>query len=48
MKPLEIQEKLGLNVSALSNRKWYVQPSCASSGDGLLEGLNWLIANHKK
>jgi hypothetical protein len=27
--------------------QWYVQPSCATNGTGLLEGLSWLIANKK-
>lgn len=27
--------------------QWYVQPSCAVSGDGLLEGLSWLTTNLK-
>lgn len=38
MKPHEIQEKLGL--TRIRDRNWYVQPSCATSGDGLYEGLN--------
>ncbi len=33
-------EKLGL-VNCKS-RKWYVQGTCATSGDGLYEGLDWL------
>ncbi|KAL5490815.1 hypothetical protein EMCRGX_G016002 [Ephydatia muelleri] len=36
----EITEKLGLN--ALRNRQWYIQSTCATSGDGLYEGLDWL------
>eukprot|EP00731_Ephydatia_muelleri_P030281 Em0021g804a len=36
----EITEKLGLN--ALRDRQWYIQSTCASSGDGLYEGLEWL------
>ena len=36
----EISEKIGLN--SISNRKWYIQGSCASTGDGLYEGLDWL------
>eukprot|EP00126_Sphaerothecum_destruens_P004168 Sdes_comp18035_c0_seq4m7359 len=36
----EITEKLGLN--SLRNRKWYIQATCATSGDGLYEGLDWL------
>lgn len=45
MKPHEIQEKLGL--TRIRDRNWYVQPSCANSGDGLYEGLTWLTSNHK-
>lgn len=45
MKPHEIQEKLGL--TRIRDRNWYVQPSCATSGDGLTEGLSWLTSNHK-
>ncbi|KAG8231409.1 hypothetical protein J437_LFUL012419 [Ladona fulva] len=45
MKPHEIQEKLGL--TRIRDRNWYVQPSCATSGDGLYEGLTWLTSNHK-
>lgn len=45
MKPHEIQEKLGL--TRIRDRNWYVQPSCATTGDGLYEGLTWLTSNHK-
>ena len=24
------------------NRNWYIQATCATSGDGLYEGLDWL------
>jgi len=36
----EITEKLGL--SQLRNRQWYIQSCCATTGDGLYEGLDWL------
>jgi len=36
----EVTEKLGLNQ--LRNRKWYIQATCATTGDGLYEGLDWL------
>ena len=36
----EITDKLGLN--SIRNRKWYIQSTCATSGDGLYEGLDWL------
>lgn len=45
MKPHEIQEKLGL--TRVRDRNWYVQPCCATTGDGLYEGLTWLTANNK-
>ncbi|GCB70885.1 hypothetical protein scyTo_0008706 [Scyliorhinus torazame] len=37
MKPHETQEKLGL--TRIRDRNWYVQPSSATTGDGLFEGL---------
>lgn len=46
MKPHEIQEKLGL--TRIRDRNWYVQPSCATTGDGLHEGLAWLTSNFKQ
>jgi len=36
----EITEKLGLNQ--IRNRQWYIQATCATTGDGLYEGLDWL------
>ncbi|XP_063955875.1 ADP-ribosylation factor 1 [Lytechinus pictus] len=36
----EITENLGLK--SLHNRKWFIQSTCATSGDGLYEGLDWL------
>ncbi|XP_077539626.1 ADP-ribosylation factor 2 [Haemaphysalis longicornis] len=36
----ELTEKLGLNQ--LRNRKWYIQSTCATQGQGLYEGLDWL------
>eukprot|EP00094_Tigriopus_californicus_P000794 TCALIF_00768-PA protein Name:"Similar to Arf6 ADP-ribosylation factor 6 (Rattus norvegicus)" AED:0.29 eAED:0.29 QI:623/0/0.5/1/0/0.5/2/0/106 len=43
--PNEIQEKLGL--TRIRDRNWFVQPACATTGDGLYEGLTWLTSNHK-
>eukprot|EP01099_Mayorella_cantabrigiensis_P003915 TRINITY_DN293_c0_g1_i4.p1 TRINITY_DN293_c0_g1~~TRINITY_DN293_c0_g1_i4.p1 ORF type:complete len:192 (-),score=50.61 TRINITY_DN293_c0_g1_i4:114-656(-) len=40
MSVAEITDKLGLH--SLRNRKWYIQSTCATSGDGLYEGLDWL------
>ncbi|KAI9187573.1 ADP-ribosylation factor, Arf Arf6 [Blastocladiella emersonii ATCC 22665] len=38
-----LTEKLELHK--LNNRVWYVHPSCAITGEGLLEGLSWLSQN---
>ena len=40
MSVAEVTDKLGLH--SLSNRKWYIQATCATSGEGLYEGLDWL------
>merc|ERR1712048_1268239 len=40
MTAAEVTEKLGL--SKLRNRRWFVQPAGATTGDGLYEGLDWL------
>jgi len=45
MKPQQVTDKLGL--SKLDGKVWYVVPSCATSGEGLLEGLAWLSNNVK-
>merc|ERR1712087_837151 len=36
----EVTEKLGLHN--LCQRQWYIQSACATTGDGLYEGLDWL------
>ncbi|KAF7730437.1 ADP-ribosylation factor, Arf Arf6 [Apophysomyces ossiformis] len=43
MSPAEVTEKLGLDK--IGDRTWNVHPSCATTGDGLFEGLNWLSQN---
>lgn len=40
MNAAEITDKLGLHN--LRQRKWHTQATCATSGDGLYEGLDWL------
>ncbi|KLO18054.1 ARF/SAR superfamily [Schizopora paradoxa] len=42
----ELTDKLGLH--SLNNRTWYIQATCATSGDGLYEGLKWLKENVTK
>ncbi|XP_019181830.1 PREDICTED: ADP-ribosylation factor 2-like [Ipomoea nil] len=39
----EITDKLGLH--SLRQRHWYIQSTCATSGEGLYEGLDNNIAN---
>ena len=40
MNAAEVCDKLGLH--GLHDRTWYIQATCAISGDGLDEGLDWL------
>jgi small GTP-binding protein len=40
MSAAEITEKLGLQ--SLRSRVWYIQATCATQGQGLYEGLDWL------
>ncbi|GKD77682.1 ADP-ribosylation factor 2, partial [Tanacetum coccineum] len=39
----EITDKLGLH--SLRQRHWYIQSTCATYGEGLYEGLDWLSNN---
>jgi ADP-ribosylation factor protein 1 len=40
MPAAEVTEKLGLHN--LRSRQWFIQSACATTGDGLYEGLDWL------
>lgn len=40
MSAAEITDQLGLHT--LRSRRWYIQACCATTGDGLYEGLDWL------
>merc|ERR1712008_602144 len=40
MAAAEVTEKLGLHN--MRNRQWFIQSACATTGDGLYEGLDWL------
>ncbi|KAJ8981243.1 hypothetical protein NQ317_005757 [Molorchus minor] len=49
MSTAELTDKLKLNT--LKNRRWYIQATCATQGNGLYEGLDWLsneLANANK
>ena len=45
MSPQEVTE--ALQLSKLKDKIWNVQPSCATTGEGLMEGLQWLSNNVK-
>merc|ERR1712003_143996 len=40
MTAAEVTDKLGLQ--SMRNRQWFIQSTCATTGDGLYEGLDWL------
>ncbi|KAM9814343.1 ADP-ribosylation factor 4-like [Syngnathus typhle] len=42
----DLTEKLALNK--LRNKEWHLQPTCATQGSGLYEGLDWLSAELSK
>ncbi|EEA08515.1 putative ADP ribosylation factor [Cryptosporidium serpentis] len=46
MSVTEVTEKLQL--SSIRHRNWYIQSTCATTGDGLYEGLDWLARNLEK
>merc|ERR1712115_415703 len=46
MNAAEVTDKLGLH--SLRQRAWYIQSTCATTGDGLYEGLEWLANALKK
>ncbi|KAJ7289967.1 hypothetical protein O6H91_Y301500 [Diphasiastrum complanatum] len=46
MSPAEVCEALGL--SSLHNRRWQIQGTCATKGEGLYEGLDWLATTLKQ
>ncbi|EPZ36212.1 ARF/SAR superfamily, partial [Rozella allomycis CSF55] len=44
MGPTELSEQLQLH-KFVGDRKWFVQPCTATTGEGLVEGLKWLADN---
>merc|ERR1711966_449807 len=40
MMAAEVTEKLGLQ--SMRNRQWFIQSACATTGEGLYEGLDWM------
>lgn len=45
MSTAEVTDKLGLH--SLRGRNWFIQGTCATSGEGLYEGLDWMSQNVK-
>ena len=45
MNAAEVTEKIGLH--SLRNKNWFIQSTCATSGDGLYQGLDWLSGQLK-
>jgi len=43
MNAQEVQDKLRLQDMG-KHRQWFIQTCCATTGDGLFEGLDWLTA----
>lgn len=46
MSPAELTDKLGLHDLRL--REWFIQGACATTGEGLYEGLDWLAKSIKQ
>lgn len=46
MTPAEVCEALGL--FNLRNKRWHIQGTCATKGEGLYEGLDWLASTLKE
>ena len=46
MSTTDVQDKLGLH--SLRQRHWFIQGCCATTAQGLYEGLDWMSVNIKK
>lgn len=46
MQASDLVEKL--NLRSMSNRSWHIQATCATQGNGLYEGLDWLSKELEK
>mmetsp|Transcript_51988 Transcript_51988/g.135751 ORF Transcript_51988/g.135751 Transcript_51988/m.135751 type:complete len:180 (+) Transcript_51988:235-774(+) len=46
MNAADVTDKLGLH--SLRQRNWYIQATCATTGEGLYEGLDWLSVQLSK
>jgi hypothetical protein len=41
--PLRLQISTGLNLHTIRDRQWQIQACSAKTGEGLQDGLEWLI-----
>ena len=46
LSPKEVSDELMLDRTA-KGHTWKVEPSCATTGEGIFEGLAWLSSNVK-
>ena len=37
-----------LNLTSIKDRAWHIQACCALTGEGLYQGLEWIVSNIKK
>jgi ADP-ribosylation factor-like protein 5B len=46
MTAAEISQKL--NLTSIKDHGWHIQACCALTGEGLYQGLEWIVSNIKK
>ncbi len=46
MSAAEISQKL--NLTSIKDHAWHIQACCALTGEGLYQGLEWIVSNIKK
>ena len=46
MTAAEISQQL--NLTSIKDHAWHIQACCALTGEGLYQGLEWIVSNLKK
>lgn len=46
MSAAEISQQL--NLTSIKKHPWHIQSCCALTGEGLYQGLEWIVSNIKK
>ena len=46
--PLFCQISVGLNLHTIKDRAWQIQACSAKTGEGLQEGMEWLVVQMKE